>query len=288
MRRMSGVTLAALTIVLVAPLAVVHAKGEPLLASAKPGDRFQFERVGFFFADPDSAPGKAVFNRTVALKDGWAKQTARSGTPISSRVTAPAVPNAKRAAQVASAPAVAAPLSPEAQAFVDQHGLTANEARVLVQEPLLGTLFEAAVATPDGTKHASAVASVLVNDLLGETRAKKLDSVPFGGAAIVELVLLGVEGTISTKQAKDVLSEMITSGQAARAIVEAKGMKQIASADALGPIVDAVLAASADVVARYKAGNLNVLGALVGMVMKQTKGQGNPKVVADLVKAKLG
>ena len=269
-----------------ASLAVVHAKGEPLLARAKSGERFQFERVGFFFADPDSAPGKPVFNRTVALKDGWAKQTARA-VPASRRVTSPAVPSAKRAAGVAATPTVAAPLSPEAQAFVDQHGLTADEARVLVQEPLLRALFDTAIATPDGKQQASAVASVLVNDLLGEVRAKKLDAVPFGGAAVVELVLLGVEGTISSKQAKDVLSAMITSGEGARAIATAKGMKQIASADALGPIVDAVLAQSAEVVARYKAGNLNVFGALVGMVMKQTKGQGNPKVVAELVKARL-
>ncbi|HSO39410.1 MAG TPA: glutamine--tRNA ligase, partial [Labilithrix sp.] len=271
-----------------ASLGVVHARGEPALAQAKPGDRFQFERVGFFFADPDTRAGKAVFNRTVALKDSWAKQTARAaGAAPSSRVTAPAVPNAKRVAGAGTPAAPAAPLGPEAQAFVDKHGLTADEARVLVQEALLRTLFEAAVATPDGEKHASAVASVLVNDLLGETRQKKIDAVPFGGAAIVELVLLGAEGTISTKQAKEVLSAMITTGQGARAIVEAKGMKQIASVDALGPIVDAVLAESADMVARYKAGNLNVLGALVGMAMKRTKGQGNPKVVAELVKAKL-
>jgi glutaminyl-tRNA synthetase len=52
---------------------VADAKLEPSLASAQPGDRFQFERVGYFCADPDSAPGKLVFNRTLALKDSWAK-----------------------------------------------------------------------------------------------------------------------------------------------------------------------------------------------------------------------
>jgi Asp-tRNA(Asn)/Glu-tRNA(Gln) amidotransferase B subunit len=65
-------------------------------------------------------------------------------------------------------------------------------------------------------------------------------------------------------------------------------MKQIASADALAPMVDEVLAANADMVARYKGGNANVFGAIVGLVMKQTKGQGNPKIVAELVKQKLG
>jgi glutaminyl-tRNA synthetase len=46
---------------------------EPVLAAAKPGDRFQFERIGYFVADPDGRPGLPVFNRTVGLKDSWAK-----------------------------------------------------------------------------------------------------------------------------------------------------------------------------------------------------------------------
>ena len=52
---------------------ISQAKLEPSLAEAKPGSRYQFERLGYFCVDPDSKPGKPVFNRTVALKDGWAK-----------------------------------------------------------------------------------------------------------------------------------------------------------------------------------------------------------------------
>jgi glutaminyl-tRNA synthetase len=52
---------------------IAHAKLEPSLASAAAGSRFQFERLGYFCVDPDSKPGKLVFNRTVALKDTWAK-----------------------------------------------------------------------------------------------------------------------------------------------------------------------------------------------------------------------
>jgi glutaminyl-tRNA synthetase len=50
-----------------------HCKLEPSLAGARPGDRYQFERLGYFAADPDTTPGKPVFNRTVALRDTWAK-----------------------------------------------------------------------------------------------------------------------------------------------------------------------------------------------------------------------
>jgi glutaminyl-tRNA synthetase len=56
-------------------LETVVAKGEPSLKLAAPGDHYQFERVGYFFADPqDSQPGTPVFNRVVALKDGFSKQ----------------------------------------------------------------------------------------------------------------------------------------------------------------------------------------------------------------------
>jgi len=55
-------------------LEVLHScKVEPNLAGAKPGDRFQFLRMGYFCVDPDSTDGKLVFNRIAALKDTWAK-----------------------------------------------------------------------------------------------------------------------------------------------------------------------------------------------------------------------
>jgi len=54
-------------------LEIIRGKVEPSLAQAKPGERYQFERLGYFCVDPDSKPGAPVFNRTVALKDTWAK-----------------------------------------------------------------------------------------------------------------------------------------------------------------------------------------------------------------------
>jgi glutaminyl-tRNA synthetase len=60
---------------------VLHGYVEPLLAGTRPGDRFQFERLGYFCTDPDSTEGKPVFNLTVSLKDTWAKieRSNRSG-----------------------------------------------------------------------------------------------------------------------------------------------------------------------------------------------------------------
>jgi len=58
---------------------IAHAKLEPSLAVAEPGTRYQFERLGYFSVDPDSTAGKPVFNRTVALKDTWAKVEKKLG-----------------------------------------------------------------------------------------------------------------------------------------------------------------------------------------------------------------
>ena len=59
---------------------ISEAKVEPSLAAASAGSRFQFERLGYFCVDPDSKPGQPVFNRTVALKDAWARIEKRAGS----------------------------------------------------------------------------------------------------------------------------------------------------------------------------------------------------------------
>jgi Asp-tRNA(Asn)/Glu-tRNA(Gln) amidotransferase B subunit len=81
---------------------------------------------------------------------------------------------------------------------------------------------------------------------------------------------------------------MLANGRSPRAIVADKGLAQIASSDALEPLVREVLGENADAVARYKSGNVNVLGALVGMVMKKSRGRANAKLVSDLLKRELG
>jgi glutaminyl-tRNA synthetase len=64
---------------------VSNAKLEPSLKAAKAGERYQFERLGYFCVDPDSTPGKLVFNRTVALKDTWAKKQAGVSHQLSAK-----------------------------------------------------------------------------------------------------------------------------------------------------------------------------------------------------------
>jgi glutaminyl-tRNA synthetase len=61
--------------------AVSGAKVEPSLRDATAGEKYQFERIGYFSVDPDSRPGKQVFNRAVSLKDSWAKEAQKAPKP---------------------------------------------------------------------------------------------------------------------------------------------------------------------------------------------------------------
>ena len=264
-------------------LEVLRAKVEPSLGRAKPGERFQFERLGYFHADPDTRDGAPVFNRVVPLKDSWAK----AGTDAAKENAARKERKAERAKEPAPAKVEKAELSPEAASLRDAHGLPPEAAHVIAQERVLGELFAEAVASPGGAAVAKPLALLLVNEVLAEARSRKLERFPFAGAALVELQELVADGTISSAQVKEVLQQLVATGNPPRQIVAEKGLAQISGADALVPLVEQTLAENADAAQRYRAGNVNVLGALVGMVMKKSRGRANAKLVSELLKQKL-
>ena len=256
------------------------AKVEPSLASAKGGERFQFERLGFFFADPiDSKPGAPVFNRTVALKDTWAKITRAEAAP------AKADRAEKPEQKVKAEPRAEAELSPEAAALSEAHGLAEGDARTLAGDAALRVFFEAAIGAG---APARGVANWVVNDVRRELKSAGAGGLRFGGAEIGELTGLVEAGTISGKIAKEVFAELVKGGGSPRAIVAARGITQISDAGAVDAAVAAVIAENADMAARYRAGNVNLIGAFVGLVMKKTGGKANPRMVNDLLKQKLG
>jgi glutaminyl-tRNA synthetase len=95
------------------------------------------------------------------------------------------------------------------------------------------------------------------------------------------------EETISNKIAKQVFEEMAISGENPTQIVEAKGLVQISDPAVIAPIIDEVIAKNPDNVAKFRAGNINLLGFFVGQVLKATQGKANPTVVNELVARKL-
>jgi len=99
----------------------------------------------------------------------------------------------------------------------------------------------------------------------------------------VELVTLVQEGTISGKQAKEVFELMLDTGNSPAVIVEERGMKQMSDAGELEAIIAAIVAANPGQVQAYRGGKTGLMGFFVGQVMKETKGQANPKVVNEIL-----
>jgi aspartyl-tRNA(Asn)/glutamyl-tRNA(Gln) amidotransferase subunit B len=96
-------------------------------------------------------------------------------------------------------------------------------------------------------------------------------------------------GVISNNAAKQVFDALWTGeGSDVDAIIESKGLKQMNDTGALEAIVDEVIAANAKNVAEFKAGNEKALNALVGQIMKGSKGKANPQQVNELLRSKLG
>ncbi|AEB12361.1 glutamine--tRNA ligase/YqeY domain fusion protein [Marinithermus hydrothermalis] len=252
-------------------LVVVEGYVEPSVRHDPPDTRYQFERLGYFWQDPaDSSPERLVFNRIVTLRDARTKPTPRPAKPQPK--PAPAPPKEQPA------------LTPEQQAALERfkrQGIGKAEALVLAREPKLAAYLEAA------GRHASpaALASWVVHELGPAIRA---DAVRVTPEQLAELVRLLEEGTIHTRIAKSVLAEAQASGEAPAAIVEKKGLRQLADEAALEPVVDRVLAAYPDKVEAFRKGKTGLMGFFVGQVMRATEGRANPRVVQALVARKLG
>lgn len=257
---------------------------EPSLAAAKAGDRFQFERQGYFFVDPvDSVAGKPVFNRIVSLKDSWAKKEAEIRSPV-------VEPEKKKTAEKApSKPRVVAPeLTADQQArlstFICDYGLSEEEARLLVQDLAIADFFEGAVKIHRNPK---ITARWVNNELLREVKNVPLSQLLIGPAELAELIALLDEGVISGKTAKDVFAVMIAKGGKPSAIVAAEGLQQINDPSLLEPLIDKLLLANPDSVAGFRAGNQRLLGFFVGLVVKETQGRAQAELVNSLLLKKL-
>ena len=260
---------------------------------ASPGDGFQFERQGYFAVDPDATADSLVFNRTVTLRDTWAKiaghgEHAKRAAAAAEKAAQKAAAKARQRS-MAEAPTAERPLTPEQERvferYRDELGLPASDARLLASDPDLGRLFELAAET---SNHPKAAANWIVNELLRELKGSSVDDLPFGGERLGELVSLIVAGTISGSIAKDVFAEMLKTGEPPRDIVRARGLEQLTDAADLAPLVERVLEQHADKVAQYRDGKKALFGFFIGQVMGASRGRANPQLVRELLSDRLG
>ncbi|MFA6418646.1 MAG: Asp-tRNA(Asn)/Glu-tRNA(Gln) amidotransferase subunit GatB [Candidatus Margulisiibacteriota bacterium] len=171
------------------------------------------------------------------------------------------------------------------QRLIDQFGLNAETAAILVYDKPLANFFE---ETTKLYKKGTVVANWLTGEVTAYLKEKKqtIEELNFKPPQLAELLKLIDEGTLSGKLAKGVLVKVIETGKQVKDIVAESGA-QISDQGELSKIITDVIAGNAKVVADYKGGKETALTFLVGQVMKLSKGRANPALANKLLKEAL-
>ncbi len=171
--------------------------------------------------------------------------------------------------------------------FMAQDGLPAYDATMVTQSLPFARYYEAA---RDACQQPKLVANWLMGELSKRlnTEDRSIDAAPVTPATLAQLISRIQDGTISNNAAKQVFDALWTGeGSDVDAIIEAKGLKQMNDSGALEAIVLEVIAKNPKSVEEYRAGKDKAFNALVGQVMKASKGKANPAQASELLKAKL-
>jgi aspartyl-tRNA(Asn)/glutamyl-tRNA(Gln) amidotransferase subunit B len=174
--------------------------------------------------------------------------------------------------------------------FIAELGLSSYDAGVLVAERESADFFETVLSDlADKSRDGKLAANWVINELFGRLNKEGRDITgsPVSAVQLAAIVDLIGEGTISGKIAKDLFEIVWQEGGDPRALVEARGMKQVTDLGAIEKVVDDIMSANPDKVAQAKA-KPALIGWFVGQVMKSSGGKANPQAVNDLLKAKLG
>ena len=168
-----------------------------------------------------------------------------------------------------------------------EYGLSDYDAGIITSSRAMAEYFDAVVG--EGVD-AKAAANWIMGDLSKNLNADGLtiEQSPVEAKRLAQMIALIDKGTISGKIAKTVFVEMWKSKDAPEKIVADKGLVQITDTSAIEGVVDDVIAKNPKAVAEYKSGKKKALGALVGQIMKATKGKANPQLVNQMLAQKLG
>jgi aspartyl-tRNA(Asn)/glutamyl-tRNA(Gln) amidotransferase subunit B len=171
--------------------------------------------------------------------------------------------------------------------FQTQYGLSAYDARLLCAERPMADLFEAAAKHYGDAKKLANWCSGELLRLMNEA-SQSAASLKFSASELAALLRAIDQGTLSANAGKEVLGEMFRTGKAPDAVIAEKGLAQVNDAGAVQALIDEVLAKNPGEVASYRAGKKQVWGFFIGQVMRALKGKGNPQLVNELLKKKLG
>ncbi|MEJ2358376.1 MAG: glutamine--tRNA ligase/YqeY domain fusion protein [Deinococcales bacterium] len=304
-----------------ASLVVRHGFVEPSVAGDDAATRYQFERLGYFWRDPQDGRGDTlVFDRIITLKDSWTRRGAKAGAGAEAAAGAPAPSDAgapAAATEAARTEAAAGGSWRRASAAVDEEsaaspgtGETAlgpEPDPTASLQPHQRETFEryrdqlglsdddaALIAGRDelaGFFEAAvaeqpdpiAVANWVVNDLVRVLKDRSLEELGITPERLAHLVRLVDDGTVTLPVARELFEEVVRSGTDPGMLVQERGLERLDDEAALREIVASVLADHPAEVASYRGGKEGLKGFFVGQVMRRTQGRADPKTVQRLV-----
>jgi aspartyl-tRNA(Asn)/glutamyl-tRNA(Gln) amidotransferase subunit B len=205
-----------------------------------------------YFPEPDLLP--------LVVSDDWLDQLSRE---------LPELPEARRVR------------------FVEEYGLEAEPAMHLTQSRAFADYFETAIKH---NRQPVGIYNWMIGDLTRELKrdGREIGASPVTPQNLATLVRLIDKGAISGKIAKDVFSKMYGSGRDPEAIIADEGLKQISDVGELEKIIDKVIQSHPNEVETYRSGKTGLIGFFVGQVMRETRGQANPRIVNEVLRKKLG
>ena len=174
--------------------------------------------------------------------------------------------------------------------FETDYGLSTYDAATLTASRETAAYFTATLDAA-GIDNAKLCANWVMGEVAARLNKEGLDmaAVPLAPTFLAGIIRRIADNTISNKMAREVFDALWAGeGADADAIIAARGLKQVTDSGALETVIDDVLAANAKSVAEFRSGKEKAFNALVGQVMKATKGKGNPQQVNELLRKKLG
>lgn len=204
-----------------------------------------------YFPDPDLPP--------LVLDAAWVEEL---------KAALPELPDARRAR------------------YVGDFGLSPYDAHVLTLEKETAAFYEAVAKGRDPKMAANWITGDFFAGL--NRTGRGIGDSPVSAENLGGLLDLIKDGTLSGKLAKEVLEAMFETGKAPAEIVEERGLKQVTDTGAIETVIDQVMAANAGKVEEYRSGKDKLFGFFVGQTMKAMQGKGNPALVNELLKKKLG
>ncbi|MBR3898437.1 MAG: Asp-tRNA(Asn)/Glu-tRNA(Gln) amidotransferase subunit GatB [Bacilli bacterium] len=170
--------------------------------------------------------------------------------------------------------------------YINNYGITDYDATIIVKEKKVSDFYEECIELGADPKKAS---NWITTNLLGNLNKLELefDDMTLTPAMLKELIDLVENKEISSKQAKEVFEDVLTSGKTPKMVVKEKGMKQMSDEGEIIKIANEVLDENPKAIEQYKNGRTNVVDFLTGQIMKKTRGTANPTIARSTMASEI-